>query len=52
MRKTLAKLKGWPKTGIAALVLAGMADISAACAAEAQAKSLFKAMSDYLGAQQ
>ena len=50
MRKTLAKLKGWLKTGIAALVLAGMANISAACAA--QAKSLFKAMSDYLGAKQ
>ncbi len=53
MRKALTKLNGWPKTGIAALVLAmaGIANMSAACADEAQAKSLFRAMSDYLGAQ-
>jgi len=53
MQTILAKLKGWPKTGVAvlALVMAGMANMSAARADEAQAKSLFKAMSDYLGAQ-
>jgi hypothetical protein len=53
MQKALSKLKGRPKTGVAvlALLMAGMANMSAARADEAQAKSLFKAMSDYLGAQ-
>jgi hypothetical protein len=53
MRKTLVKLKGWPKTRIAvlAVMMAGVANMSSARADEAQAKTLFKAMSDYMAAQ-
>jgi hypothetical protein len=52
MQRALAKLKEHTKTGVAVLALvAGMASMSAARADEAQAKSLLKAMSDYLAAQ-
>jgi hypothetical protein len=53
MQKSLAAYKRGVKGGVAvlALVLAGAASMSAARADEAQAKSLFKAMSDYLAAQ-
>jgi len=51
--RALGKLRIYAKTGVAvlAVVAAGMANISTAHADEAQAKSLFKAMSDYLAAQ-
>jgi hypothetical protein len=53
MQKTLAKFKSHAKTGVAvlALVTAGLTNMSTARADEAQAKSLFKAMSDYMAAQ-
>lgn len=52
MQKALATWKEHAKAGVAVLALvAGMASMSAARADEAQAKALFKAMSDYLAAQ-
>jgi hypothetical protein len=44
-------LRGEVQKLVLALVVAGMASMSAVRADEAQAKSLFKAMSDYLAAQ-
>jgi hypothetical protein len=52
VQKALATWKEHAKAGAAVLALvAGMASMSAARADEAQAKALFKAMSDYLAAQ-
>ena len=54
MRYAVGKYTGIAKIAAAVLAVAlmtGMADVSAARADEAQAKNLFKAMSDYLAAQ-
>ena len=54
MRRTVEKYTGIAKTAAAVLAVAligGMANLSAARADEAQAKSLFKAMSDYMAGQ-
>lgn len=54
MRRTIEKYTGIAKTAAAVLavaLMAGMANLSAARADEAQAKSLLKAMSDYMAGQ-
>jgi hypothetical protein len=54
MRRTVEKYTGIAKTAAAVLavaLMAGMANLSVARADEAQAKSLFKAMSDYMAGQ-
>jgi len=49
-RRVMRSLKTWAAV-FAAVAMVGMADMAASRADEAQAKSLLKAMSDYLGAQ-
>src|SRR5215510_6384794 len=51
VRKAMRDAKTWA-TVFAVAATVGMANMSAARADEAQAKSLFKAMSDHLAAQQ